>query len=168
MGDTGPDPRAEAVPARPQLDHVCLAVKRIATARATLERTLGYVPRTEPVLNTRQRVLVQFMRKPGSIDIKLIEPSDPESPLFEFLRRTGGGLHHLAFRVDSVPESTREIEALGARVVAMPEPGEAFDDGLISFAFLGAGLYVEFIDSDRRRSQIGHESEHDSTRSTEA
>lgn len=154
MGDSGPDPRAEAVPARPQLDHVCLAVKRIATARATLERTLGYVPRTEPVLNTRQRVLVQFMRKPGSIDIKLIEPSDPESPLFEFLRRTGGGLHHLAFRVDSVPESIRSFASSGARIVASPEPGEAFDDGLIAFAFLGSGLNVELIDTDARRDEI--------------
>jgi methylmalonyl-CoA/ethylmalonyl-CoA epimerase len=137
-----------------RLDHVCLAVKSIATARAALERTVGYAPRTAPVVNTRQRVIVQFLRKPGSIDIKLIEPSDPESPLFEFLRRTGGGLHHLAFRTGSVPEAVAELEAKGARILARPEPGEAFDDGLIAFAYLGAGINAELIDTDARRDGL--------------
>jgi methylmalonyl-CoA/ethylmalonyl-CoA epimerase len=136
------------------LDHVCLAVKSIANARATLARTLGYEPRTSPVENTRQRVIVQFLHKPGSLDIKLIEPSDPDSPLFEFLRRTGGGLHHLAFRTDSVPEACRDLAERGARIIGRPEPGEAFDDGLIAFAFLGAGLYIELIDTDARRDEL--------------
>lgn len=144
-----PDPAA-----LPRLDHVCLAVKRIDAARATLERTLGYTARTTPVENTRQQVIVQFMRKPGSIDIKLIEPSNPDSPLFEFLRRTGGGLHHLAFRVGSVPATVAELAQNGARIVAHPEPGEAFDDGLIAFAFLGSGVHVEVVDTDARRDEL--------------
>lgn len=146
---------ADAPAERPQLDHVCLAVKSIASARKTLERALGYMPRTTPVENTRQQVIVQFMRKAGSIDIKLIEPSNPGSPLFEFLRRTGGGLHHLAFRTDDVAEACADLTAAGARIVARPEPGEAFDDALIAFAFLGAGLYVEVIDTDDRRGEVG-------------
>ncbi len=137
-----------------RLDHVCLAVKSIANARATLERTLGYAPRTSPVENTRQQVIVQFMRKAGSIDIKLIEPSNADSPLFDFLRRTGGGLHHLAFQADSVDDTVTDLESRGARIVARPEPGEAFDDGAIAFAFLGAGLYIEVIDTDARRDEL--------------
>ena len=159
-----PGARARYVPRVPKekendyrLDHVCLAVKKIATARATLERTVGYTPRTEPVENTRQQVIVQFMRKPGSIDIKLIEPSNPDSPLFDFLRRTGGGLHHLAFRTDDVEDSVAELTSRGARIVARPEPGEAFDDGLIAFAFLGAGLHVEVIDTDSRRNELDND-----------
>jgi methylmalonyl-CoA/ethylmalonyl-CoA epimerase len=106
------EPRPDAGHA---LDHVCLAVKSIANARATLQRTLGYEPRTSPVENTRQQVIVQFLRKPGSIDIKLIEPSNAASPLFEFLRRTGGGLHHLAFRTGSVTEATAPSSRPAAR-----------------------------------------------------
>lgn len=129
-------------------------MRHLDAARATLQRTLGYVPRTTPVENTRQQVIVQFLRKPGSLDIKLIEPSGPDSPLMAFLRRTGGGLHHLAFRVDSVPDACIELESRGARIVAPPEPGEAFDDALIAFAFLGAGLQVELIGTDERHGQL--------------
>jgi methylmalonyl-CoA/ethylmalonyl-CoA epimerase len=137
-----------------RLDHVCLAVRRIAPARAMLERTLGYQPRTEPVENTRQQVIVQFMSKPGSIDIKLIEPSSLESPLVEFIKRSGGGLHHLAFRTASVEAGVEDLEGKGVRIVTAPQPGEAFDEALIAFAFLGQGLNVELIDTDRRRNEV--------------
>jgi methylmalonyl-CoA/ethylmalonyl-CoA epimerase len=133
-----------------RLDHVCLAVRRIAPARAMLERMLGYRARTEPVLNTRQQVVVQFMGKEGSIDIKLIEPANLESPLVEFLKRGGGGLHHLAFRTQSVADAVAELAGKGAKIVAPPQPGEAFSDADIAFAFLGFGLNAELIDTDER------------------
>jgi methylmalonyl-CoA/ethylmalonyl-CoA epimerase len=137
-----------------QLDHVCLAVRRIDAAAKILERTLGYKPRTNPVENTRQQVIVQFLSKPGSLDIKLIQPSCLESPLTDFIKRSGGGLHHIAFKTPSVQKAVEEVEQRGAKIVAAPAPGEAFDDSLIAFAFLGAGLNVEFIETDARRNLI--------------
>ena len=137
-----------------RLDHVCLAVRKLAPARDMLERTLGYKPRTAPVENTRQKVNVQFMSRPGSIDIKLIEPASLDSPLVDFIKRGGGGLHHLAFRTDSVEAACEKMKARGARVVAEPQPGEAFDDTAIAFAFLGMGLNVELFETDERRSEL--------------
>lgn len=134
-----------------QLDHVCLAVRKIAPARAVLEKMLGYTVRTEVVTNTRQQVNVQFMRKAGSIDIKLIEPASLSSPLVDFIKERGGGLHHLAFKTQQVAAGVQDLESKGARVLAAPQPGEAFDEADIAFAFLGAGLNVELIDTDRRR-----------------
>jgi methylmalonyl-CoA/ethylmalonyl-CoA epimerase len=142
-----------------RLDHVCLAVRALAPARAILVRMLGYTPRTEPVENTRQQVRVQFLSKPGSIDIKLIEPSCPESPLVDFIKKSGGGLHHLAFRTGSVVDSVADLQAKGARIVSPPAPGEAFDDHLIAFAFLGAGLNIELIETDVRRAEISPSSD---------
>ena len=56
----------------------------------------------------------------------------------EFIKRGGGGLHHLAFRTDSVEAAVRRIwSAKGAKIVAAPQPGEAFDEAAIAFAFLG-------------------------------
>ncbi len=136
-----------------RLDHVCLAVRKIAPARAMLEKMLGYAARTEPVLNTRQQVVVQFMSKAGSIDIKLIEPASPESPLVEFLKKSGGGLHHLAFRTGSVDAAVTELGNKGAKIVAAPQPGEAFANADIAFAFLGCGLNAELIDTDARAAE---------------
>lgn len=136
------------------LDHVCLAVRKIAPARAVLERTLGYTARTEPVLNTRQQVVVQFMQKAGSLDIKLIEPAGLDSPLVDFIKRSGGGLHHLAFKTETVADGVADLASKGAKTVTAPQPGEAFDEHQIAFTFLGAGLNVELIDTDARRNVI--------------
>lgn len=137
-----------------RLDHVCLAVRKIAPARAMLERTLGYRARTEPVLNTRQQVVVQFLQKEGSLDIKLIEPAGMDSPLVAFIKRSGGGLHHLAFKTEAVADGAADLESKGAKIVGTPQPGEAFDEATIAFAFLGAGLNIELIDTDARRNSL--------------
>jgi len=153
---TRPEPPERIVPSAPpfSLDHVCIAVRRLSTARTALVRMFGYVPRTEPVENTRQQVRVQFLRKQGSIDIKLIEPSTPDSPLASFLSQSGGGLHHIAFRTDATPEAIESLRALGAHIVTPPEPGEAFNDHLIAFAVVASGLRVEIIDTDTRRGEL--------------
>lgn len=137
-----------------EIDHICLAVRRIDAARGMLEKFLGYAPKTEVVENTRQKVNVQFLQRYGQLDIKLIEPSDIDSPLVEFIKRTGGGLHHIALKTDNVTEAVNDLEKGGAQIVTRPEPGEAFDGCLIAFAYLGHGLNVELIDTELRRSLI--------------
>src|SRR5262245_39622322 len=79
------------------LDHVGIVVKTLEEGMDTWSRAFGYVPATSPVTNTRQKVRVVFLQKPGSLLVKLVEPTDESSPVFALSRR-GGGLHHLCFR----------------------------------------------------------------------
>ena len=136
-----------------QLDHIAVAVRSVEAAADRLCTLLGYARKTAAVTNTRQKVNVLFLGKPGSIDLKLIEPSGDESPLWDFVRK-GGGLHHVAFKVPDVPAGAGELAAKGARVLAQPAPGEAFDDNLIAFCYLGMGLNAELIDTDARRGLL--------------
>jgi methylmalonyl-CoA/ethylmalonyl-CoA epimerase len=141
-----------------RLDHIAIAVRSVEAAADRLSRLLGYTRTTEKVTNTRQRVNVLFLGKDGSLPIKLIEPSDAESPLCEFVKK-GGGLHHICFKVPEVEAACSDLVARGARVIAAPQPGEAFDDHLIAFLYLGLGLNVEVIDTEQRRSRIGSAAE---------
>lgn len=136
-----------------KLDHVCIAVRSIDLAVEKLCPLLGYTPKTGKVTNTRQKVNVVFLGQPGSLDIKLIEPFGDDSPLWQSLRK-GEGLHHLCFRTDDTSLAIQDLEARGMRVLAPPAPGEAFDDALIAFGYVGFGLNIELIDSDRRRGVI--------------
>ena len=136
-----------------QIDHVCVAVRSIEKSAPKLCELLGFSVKTAKVTNTRQQVNVQFLARAGSIDIKLIEPSGEESPLWQFLKR-GEGLHHLCFKTENVRNQLADLEKLGLRVLAQPAPGEAFDDELIAFGYAGAGLNIELIDTDRRRDLL--------------
>lgn len=135
------------------LDHIGIAVRSIEATAARLCLLTGYVRHTAVVENSRQQVRVQFLSKPGSLSLKLIEPAGDSSPLHGFLRR-GEGLHHLCFRVGNVAEDLDRLAAAGVRVLAAPAPGEAFDDHLITFCYLGSGLNVELIDTDVRRALL--------------
>ena len=135
-----------------QIDHIAIAVRSVEAAADRLEALAGYRRRTSMVTNTRQQVNVLFLSKPGSLDIKLIEPAGEQSPLWSSLKR-GEGLHHVCFKVPDVTEACTALQTAGARVIAPPAPGEAFDDHLIAFCYLGLGLNVELIDTDARRSE---------------
>lgn len=135
------------------IDHIAIATRSVEAAAERFCLLFGYQRRTSPVTNTRQKVNVLFLRKPGSLDIKLIEPAADDSPLWDFVRK-GGGLHHLCFRVDDVSAACQELAGKGARVIAQPAPGEAFDEHDIAFVFAGMGLNVEVVDTDARRSLL--------------
>ena len=51
-----------------QLDHICLAVRKIDRARVVLTTLLGYTAKTEKVENSRQQVVVQFFSKAGELE----------------------------------------------------------------------------------------------------
>jgi methylmalonyl-CoA/ethylmalonyl-CoA epimerase len=92
---------------------------------------------------------VVFLAKPGSMQVKLIEPTDSTSPIHAFVQR-GGGLHHLCFRCESVDAEVVRMEALDLRILTPPQPGEAFEDEKIAFAYAGDGLNIELIDTNKR------------------
>ena len=136
-----------------KLDHICYAVRSIEVTAKILEKYLGYRIRTNKVLNTRQQVYVQFFSKNRSIDIKLIEPADNRSPLINFLKKSEG-LHHLGFKTSDVTTEFNSLKSKGVRMTAKPQPGEAFDEELIAFAYLGGGVSIELIDTDKRRDEL--------------
>lgn len=134
-------------------DHIAIAVRDVNAAADRLRHLLGYERETACVTNTRQKVRVLFLRKAGAPSLKLIEPSGDDSPLWDFVRR-GGGLHHVCFKVPNVPQACEALQERGARVLSAPAPGEAFDDHLIAFLYMGLGLNLEVIDTDARRARL--------------
>jgi methylmalonyl-CoA/ethylmalonyl-CoA epimerase len=135
-----------------QIDHIAIAVRSVEAAADRLEELVGYRRRTSKVTNMLQKVNVLFMHRPGSLDIKLIEPAGDDSPLHASLRR-GEGLHHICLKVPDVAAACADLTARGARLLTPPQPGEAFEDHLIAFCHLGMGLNVELIDTDVRRGE---------------
>jgi len=131
------------------IDHVGIAVRSIERSIEHWQTVFGYQQVTEIVTNTRQKVRVVFLAKRGSLQVKLIEPTDATSPIHALAQR-GGGLHHLCFRCDSVDAEVARLQALGLRILTPPQPGETFEDEKIAFVYAGDGLSIELIDTDKR------------------
>lgn len=135
------------------IDHIAFVVPSLEQGVLQWRRDFGYEPMTEPVENTRQKVRVVFLRKEGSTLVKLVEPVGEESPVFRAAAR-GGGMHHVCFRCENVRTTVDQLVADGARVLAAPQPGEAFEGADIAFLFCKHGMNVELIDTGKKARRI--------------
>jgi methylmalonyl-CoA/ethylmalonyl-CoA epimerase len=131
------------------IDHIGVVVRSLEAGMHQWEELFGYVRSCAIVTNTRQKVNVVFMAKHGSMTVKLIEPSDADSPIASFARK-GGGLHHICFRCDGVTSSIPRLQELGARMIAPPQPGEAFCNHDIAFLLVPGNLNIELIDASEK------------------
>lgn len=131
------------------IDHIGIVVRSLEEGIAQWENLFGYSRSSDIVRNVRQKVLVVFLTKPGSLTVKLLQPSDSGSPVFR-LASQGGGLHHICFRCDDLGGQLTTLRIQGAKVVVPPEPGEAFNNQPIAFVLAGNGLNVELIDTEEK------------------
>jgi methylmalonyl-CoA/ethylmalonyl-CoA epimerase len=139
-----------------QLDHIGVVVPSLEEGVKHWEELFGYKKNSDVVVNSRQKVRVVFLAKKNSLTIKLIEPSEPSSPITSFARR-GGGLHHLCFRCDDLKIQVPALKDKGARFIVPPEPGEAFRGRDIAFFLAPNNLNVELIDTTEKQGWIGAE-----------
>lgn len=135
------------------IDHAGIVVKSIEKGIENWNNVFGYEQMTEIVINTRQRVKVVFLKKNKSLLIKLTEPLDEKSSIFGFAQK-GGGLHHICFRCDNLQLELDRLKAVGLRVIAQPQPGEAFENENIAFVYANQGLNIELIDTEKKAKLI--------------
>ena len=131
------------------IDHIGVVVPSLAEAIRQWEDLFGYRKNSDIVLNTRQKVRVVFLSKDHSLTVKLIEPSDVDSPVARFARK-GGGLHHLCFKCDSLTAEVPVLKSKGAAFVTLPQPGEAFNGNDVAFFLAKNNLNVELIDTTEK------------------
>ena len=128
-----------------ELDHVGVAVARLGPA---IERWRPITGAPDgPVEEVEgQGARIAFLTA-GAVEVELLEPTRPDSPVARFLERRGEGLHHLAFRVPSVDAALQELLGRGERVV--DHAGRAGARGRrVGFAHPTAfgGVLVEFVE----------------------
>lgn len=135
------------------IDHIGVVVRSLNDGMRQWENLFGYRKNSDIVLNTRQKVRVVFMVKKDSLTVKLIEPSETNSPVFTFAKK-GGGLHHLAFRCSDMMAQIASMRESKSLLVVPPEPGEAFMNNPIAFLLAKNNLRIELIDTAEKQGWI--------------
>jgi methylmalonyl-CoA/ethylmalonyl-CoA epimerase len=104
------------------LHHVAIVVPCLAEARKTWIGALGLAESAvEHIADQKVNVLVAYA---GTQRIELVEPAAQDSPIEGFLRKRGGGLHHVALRVADVARALDVLRAKGLRLIdEAPRPG---------------------------------------------
>ena len=101
-----------------------LGVDHIGVAVNDLEETQNFwtaigLPCTGQETVAEQKVTTTFNPTPNGSEIELLAATEPDSPIAKFIEKNGGrgGVHHVAFNVESVEEALKEAEAAGIQLI---------------------------------------------------
>lgn len=106
------------------INHIGIAVPSIADQRDFYEKTLGATFEGIEEVPT-QKVRVGFFALAG-VRLELLEPTAPDSTIALFIEKNGGrgGLHHVAYTVDSIQQRLESLKADGVKLIhETPQPG---------------------------------------------
>jgi methylmalonyl-CoA/ethylmalonyl-CoA epimerase len=97
------------------IDHVGVAVESIDDALALYRDQLG-MPLVHRETVSEQGVDAALLDV-GDSHIELLQPLGPDTAVGKFLSRRGPGLHHVAYRVESVQAALDACAAAGMRLI---------------------------------------------------
>lgn len=95
--------------------HLGYAVEDISAAARFYEEYFGaQVGEPEEV---EEQGIVATMFEVGESMIELVQPTRPDSPVGKFLQKRGEGFHHVAFQVEDLKASLKELKENGVELI---------------------------------------------------
>jgi len=98
-----------------QIDHLGIAVKSLAAAKAIYEK-LGLIVSAEETVEQEQVRLV--MVPVGESRLELLEATSPDSAIANFIAKRGEGLHHVCLKVQDLSAVVARLRKDGVRLVS--------------------------------------------------
>jgi methylmalonyl-CoA/ethylmalonyl-CoA epimerase len=97
------------------IEHIGIAVKNLKEAIKMYEYIFGLsCYKIEEIPD--QKIRTAFFQI-GQTKIELLESTDPEGPIGKFIEKKGEGVHHIAFAVENLADTLREVEAKGFQLI---------------------------------------------------
>ena len=98
-----------------QIDHLGIAVRSLASAKALYEK-LGLSISPEETVEHEQVRLV--MVPVGESRLELLEGTSPDSTIAKFIGKRGEGLHHVCLKVPDLAAAVARLKVDGVRLVS--------------------------------------------------
>jgi methylmalonyl-CoA/ethylmalonyl-CoA epimerase len=97
----------------PSVAHIGIAVSSIRDALPFYRDILGLDPGRPERADGATIVSLHC----GDVDVELLEPADPSSPVAKFLAKRGPGIHHICYRVTDLDAALARCRAAGYQLV---------------------------------------------------
>ncbi len=105
-----------------RLEHVAITVKDMDKARNTWVDVLGINQEYEEQIGQTKLAMLPV----GQTYIELLEATGPDSPVNEWMDKSGESLWHLCFEVDDIDAAVVELKGKGVKLLNdEPKPGHA-------------------------------------------
>ena len=141
------------------LDHVCILVKDIDQAIAryrnilsvTAPETLDRKVEKEESFAGKDRYFSCVFTAPGDgVNIQLLQPLNPESPLYRRLEKHGEHIHHLGFTSPHLEETVEDLKKKGVSIPGDELYSDVENPGSIRWTWIlpdyAHGALIEVMD----------------------
>ena len=131
-----------------KINHLGIATKDIKDALKFWTGSLGLENvHTETVEDQKVRVA---MLPIGESRVELLEPTSDDSPISKFLEKRGGGIHHIAVRVDDIEASLAKLKEKGMRLID-EKPRIGAEGCLVAFVHPASanGVLLELVQENK-------------------
>lgn len=126
-----------------RLEHIGIAVSDPERSQELFDRLLGRESYQTEFVESEQ-VKTIFYRT-GEAKIELVASAGEQNAIQKYLDKKGEGIHHLAFEVDDIYATMKEMEAKGFQLLS-DQPKKGADNKLVVFLHPKTtnGVLVEF------------------------
>ncbi|MAX05788.1 MAG: methylmalonyl-CoA epimerase [Flavobacteriales bacterium] len=113
-----------------KIEHIGIAVQNIEASNKLFAKIFGKPPfKSEKVKS--EGVVTSFFEI-GDSKIELVAATTEQSPIFKYLEKRGGGMHHVAFAVEDIEKEMTRLKQEGIRLLN-ESPKAGADNKIICF-----------------------------------
>lgn len=97
------------------IDHIGILVSDLDKVQDLYSKAFGLQPDFEEELISQKIKLIGYHI--GDAAIEYFQPTSPDSPVANFLKKRGDTIHHIAFRVQNIDEKLKELAKKGFNLI---------------------------------------------------
>ena len=98
-----------------EIDHICIAVRDLASARKIYEDTFGLELALEYIADQEKIKVARYYL--GTVALELMESTTPDGDVARFIEKKGEGVFLISYRVDDVAAGLDELKQKGHRLI---------------------------------------------------
>ena len=98
-----------------KINHIAIAVRSLEEHIPFYRDVLNLEYGGTEVVEDQQVCLAVF--RVGEVQIELLEPTEPDSPISAFIEKRGEGMHHISYQVDDIERQIAELKQKQVRMI---------------------------------------------------
>lgn len=113
-----------------KIEHIGIAVEDLEQSNKLYEQLLGSAPYKQEEVASEE-VITSFFRV-GNNKIELLQSTNPDGVISNFIKKKGQGIHHIAFDVQDIKTEMERLKEQGFRLLS-EEPKKGADNKWVCF-----------------------------------
>lgn len=131
-----------------KVEHIAIAVSDLQESIDLYTKVWGLTLEHREVVEDQG--VEEAMFKLGDSYIQLLGPLGPETTVGKFVATRGPGLHHIAYEVDDIVQSLKELKEQGIRLIdESPRPGSRGTKIAFVHPKSNGGVLVELVEASK-------------------